>query len=89
MDMRSGLSIWFFIGISLLVNGALILGAGLYELVYPPQYKVELYSLHASIWWGALLLIAGAIYCYHFRPGRPSAVKPEVKTRESEGAHAR
>ena len=49
--MKSGgsLSIWFFIGLSLLVNGVLICGAGLYELVHPPQNQVVLYGLHASI----------------------------------------
>ncbi len=87
MDTRSPLSIWFFIGISLLVNGALIVGAGLYELVYPPQQKVVLYHLHAGLWWGGVLLLAGIVYCYHFRPGRPSAAKPGVET-EREGAHA-
>ena len=30
------ISIWFFIGISLAVNGALILAAGIYQLVDPP-----------------------------------------------------
>ena len=30
-------SIWFFIGISLLVNGVLIFGAGLYEYWHPPE----------------------------------------------------
>ena len=70
--MKSGgsISIWFYIGISLLFNGALILGAGLYELVHPPQFPVVLYSLHASIWWGGLLLLLGVIYCYRFSPGR-------------------
>ena len=68
--MKSGgsLSIWFFIGVSLLVNGVLICGASLYELVYPPQDRVVLYGLHAGIWWGALLAILGAVYCYHFSP---------------------
>jgi hypothetical protein len=72
MMMRAGdsISIWFFIGISLLVNGVLILGAGLYELVYPPETRVVLYNLHASVWWGALLLLVGVGYCYRFRPGR-------------------
>ena len=70
--MRSGggISIWFFIGISLLVNGLLILVAGLYEYLHPPEFPVVLYRLHASIWWGAFLLIAGIIYCYRFAPGR-------------------
>jgi hypothetical protein len=64
-------SIWFFIGISLAVNGALILAAGLYELVNPPANPtVVLFNLHANVWWGALLLVIGALYCFRFAPGK-------------------
>lgn len=70
MDSKNVLSIWLVVGISLLVNGALILGAGLYELVHPPEVKVVLYEYHASIWWGAILFVLGAIYTYRFAPGR-------------------
>jgi hypothetical protein len=70
MKPGSSISIWFFIGISLLVNGALIFGAGLYELIHPPQYPVVLHQLHASIWWGGMLLSAGIVYCYRFSPSR-------------------
>jgi hypothetical protein len=65
-------SIWFFIGISLLVNGMLILGASLYEYWNPPplQAQVQLFSLHAGVWWGALMTVIGAVYCYSFRPGQ-------------------
>ena len=67
-------SIWFFIGISLLVNGALILVAGIFELVNPPANpSVVLFSLHANVWWGAILLVLGAFYTLHFRPGRKQA----------------
>ncbi len=70
MDSKNVLSIWLVVGFSLLVNGVLILGAGLYELVSPPVAKVALYQYHASIWWGALLTIIGAIYCIRFAPKR-------------------
>ena len=64
------LSIWFFIGISLAVNGALILSAGIYQLINPPaQPGVVLFNLHANVWWGALLFLLGLIYCIRFRPG--------------------
>jgi hypothetical protein len=64
-------SIWFFIGISLAVNGALILAAGLYQLVNPPENPgVVLFSLHANVWWGAILLIIGAVYSIKFAPHR-------------------
>ena len=65
------ISIWFFIGIALAVNGALILIAGLYQLINPPANpNIVLYSLHANVWWGALLLVIGLIYCLRFSPKR-------------------
>jgi hypothetical protein len=64
-------SIWFFIGISLLVNGMLILGAGLYEWQNPPAHpEIVLFKLHAGVWWGALMTVTGAVYCYYFKPGQ-------------------
>jgi FtsH-binding integral membrane protein len=66
----SSVSIWFFIGLSLLVNGVLILGAGVYEIVHPPpvDHQVVLFQYHASVWWGALLALLGGFYCWHFSP---------------------
>jgi hypothetical protein len=65
------ISIWFFIGISLAVNGALILGAGIYQLLNPPvSPSVVLFNLHANVWWGTVLLVIGAFYCFRFVPGR-------------------
>ena len=64
-------SIWFFIGISLAVNGALILAEGIYQVVYPPENPgVVLFNLHANVWWGAILLVIGAAYCLKFAPRR-------------------
>ncbi len=66
-------SIWFFIGISLSVNGALILAAGIYQLLNPPLTPgVVLFNLHANVWWGAILLLIGAFYCLKFAP-KPQA----------------
>lgn len=70
MAFKHSISIWFFIGISLLVNGLLILGTGLYELVHPPAFPVVLFHLHAAVWWGGLLAAAGLAYCIRFKPGR-------------------
>jgi hypothetical protein len=68
----SSVSIWFFIGLSLLVNGVLILGAGVYEVVQPPPEagRVVLFGYHAGVWWGALLAVLGGFYCWHFSPKR-------------------
>jgi hypothetical protein len=73
--MRSGgggISIWFFVGVSLLVNGALILGAGLWEVVHPPANPVVLFQYHANLWWGAVLLVLGILYSLRFSPKRAS-----------------
>jgi hypothetical protein len=64
--------IWFFIGISLLVNGILIVGAGIWEIFHPPANPVVLFHLHANVWWGAVLLLLGIVYCVRFAPGRQS-----------------
>ena len=67
----SGIAIWFFIGVLLVIYGAMILGYGLFEFAtgsYPPL--VQLTNLHTPIWWGALLLLLGLFYVVKFRPGR-------------------
>jgi len=70
MKPGGSISIWFFIGISLLVNGVLILASGIYELFHPPQAPVVLFDLHASIWWGAVLTVLGAVYSLYYAPGK-------------------
>ena len=62
--------VWFFVGVLLLVYGAMIFATGIYEVAYPPENRVVLYDLHANIWWGGLLLILGVLYSLHFRPRR-------------------
>jgi FtsH-binding integral membrane protein len=73
--MKSGgaLSIWFFIGVSLAVNGAIICGTGIYELVSPPEHQVVLYNLHANVWWGAVLLVLGLFFSLRFSPAKERA----------------
>lgn len=69
--MREGeISIWFFIGISLLVNGILITAAGVWQMMHPPANPVVLFELHAPVWWGAMLAVLGLAACIHFRPGK-------------------
>lgn len=65
----SGIPIWFFIGVLLLVYGVLICGYGIVEAVtgiYPPA--VQMTYLHTPIWWGGLLLVIGLFYVVKFRP---------------------
>jgi hypothetical protein len=67
----SGIPIWFFIGVLLVIYGAMILGYGLYEwqtASYP--IGVELTNLHTPVWWGGVLGALGVFYVIKFRPGR-------------------
>jgi len=63
--------VWFFVGVLFLVYGVLILGSGLAEWSHPPATVLS--NLHAPVWWGALLIVLGVVYCAAFRPGRNKA----------------
>ena len=65
------ISVWFFIGSLLIIYGAIILAASIYDLFIPISGShIVLGNLHAGIWWGALLLIIGLVYVIGFRPGK-------------------
>jgi len=69
----SGIAIWFFIGVLLVVYGGMIFGYGLYEWasgVFPSG--VQLTQLHTPVWWGGTLLVIGILYVVRFRPGQRS-----------------
>lgn len=66
------ISIWFFIGTLLTVYGVLITVTGVYELFSPPANTPVLFNLHASIWWGIVLLAVGLIYFIRFFPKKVS-----------------
>jgi hypothetical protein len=65
--MRGHSSIWLFSGILLLAYGIIILAAGLWELGHPLAHPPVLNSLHAPIWWGAIMTVAGLFYTIRFR----------------------
>jgi hypothetical protein len=54
-------SIWYFVGLILLVMGGLVFCSGLYLLVHPPAVKTVLAETHPNIWWGALMIIFGGV----------------------------
>ena len=66
----SGIPIWFFIGVLLLIYGVMILGYGIFELATGTLAPVELAYLHTPVWWGAILTALGLFYVIKFRPGR-------------------
>ena len=62
------ISIWFFIGMLLVVYGLLICGAGIHDLLVPREPQPVLARLHAGIWWGGVITVLGGIYGYRFFP---------------------
>jgi uncharacterized membrane protein YdbT with pleckstrin-like domain len=54
--------IWFFVGLILAVMGAVIFGAGLYDLLAGVETKTVLARLHPSVWWGGLMVVAGLLF---------------------------
>jgi hypothetical protein len=52
--------VWFFVGIIFLVYGVIIIATGLLEIAHPPQ--TVLAELHPAIWWGAVILVIGAVF---------------------------
>jgi hypothetical protein len=70
----SGIPIWFFIGVLLLIYGTMALGYGVFEWTTGSYLHstVELAYLHTPVWWGSLLTALGLLYVVKFRPGRTS-----------------
>jgi len=69
----SGIAIWFFIGVLLVVYGGMVFAYGIFEWMtgnYPAG--VQLTDLHTPVWWGGLLFLIGLLYVIKFRPGRAS-----------------
>jgi hypothetical protein len=54
--------IWYFVGLLLLVMGLLVFFTGIFFLISPPSHKTVLGETHPGVWWGAIMIIAGAIF---------------------------
>jgi FtsH-binding integral membrane protein len=55
-------SIWYFVGLMLLVMGGLVLLAGLIEFFSPSARHTVLAEIHPGVWWGAIMIAAGAVF---------------------------
>ncbi|UCF63001.1 MAG: hypothetical protein JSW33_10500 [bacterium] len=55
-------TIWYFVGIILIIMGGLVFLSGIVQLVAPPLTKTILSELYPAIWWGGLMMIVGLIY---------------------------
>jgi hypothetical protein len=55
-------SIWYFVGLIMTIIGLIEISAGIYDLYFPTANDIKLANLHANIWWGIMILIAGLVY---------------------------
>ena len=62
------LSIWFLIGLQLVIMGAIITIASIFDLIYPGEDQSLLANLHPGIYWGVLMLSVGIFYTVKFGP---------------------
>ncbi len=54
--------IWYFVGLLLLSMGAIIMIAGIYQVLNPPPHQTVLADLHPSLWWGGVMTLSGLIF---------------------------
>lgn len=61
-ETRKMKPIWYFVGLMLLAMGAVVVGSGTYRYLNPGTAKTVLADLHPDLWWGAVMIVAGAIF---------------------------
>lgn len=66
-ETREMKSIWYLVGLVLLVMGGLVFVAGIVELVAPSGRVTVLADTHPGIWWGAVMIGAGLIFFFKNR----------------------
>jgi hypothetical protein len=54
--------IWYFVGLILLIMGAVILLAGIYGLFFETKEITFLAKVHPNIWWGGFMVIIGLVF---------------------------
>jgi polyferredoxin len=57
-------SIWYFVGLMLMVMGSVVFFSGIYYYYYPDRTVTVLNELHPDIWWGAIIIAAGTVFFF-------------------------
>jgi hypothetical protein len=57
-------SIWYFVGLMLLAMGIVVFASGIYYYFVPERNVTVLGNLHPDIWWGSIIIVAGAIFFF-------------------------
>ncbi len=62
------LSIWFFVGLMMLLYGIALVPYGIWAWVGNHEAPTVLHEYHPTFWWGLLLMTFGGFYVLRFRP---------------------
>jgi len=54
--------IWYFVGLMLSAMGVVVLISGIVNYSDAEVAKTVLSDLHPALWWGAVMIVAGAIF---------------------------
>jgi hypothetical protein len=57
-------SIWYFVGLMLVIVGGLVLVAGILDFFSPPATPTVLGGFHPAIWWSMIMLVVGAVFLF-------------------------
>jgi hypothetical protein len=60
-------SIWYFVGLILLVMGGIVFLSGVYQLINPPEVRTVLAETQPNLWWGAFMILFGGILFFKVR----------------------
>jgi hypothetical protein len=71
-------SIWYFVGLMLLAMGIVVFASGIYYYFIPERNVTVLNELHPGIWWGAIIILAGAIFFFTSRSRAKKENNPVV-----------
>jgi hypothetical protein len=55
-------TIWYFVGIVLMVMGGLVFLAGIIDSFYTLSEETVLAHLYPGIWWGGIMFLAGLLF---------------------------
>jgi hypothetical protein len=87
MKEHNAMPIWFFVGVILLVYGAIVLTASLHV---PTGRTVASLSLKAGMVWGIVMMVFGGILALIFRPWTSTkhALSDKQSCADKQGAEA-
>lgn len=62
-NTKQMISIWFWVGIVMVVYGILVSSTGIYYIFSPPENYGAKWT-NPNLWWGTVMLLTGLLFMY-------------------------